>query len=109
MTTRYILWNRVKINDNKYIDPNSDNLYSNSTNWGTFHETPYLLDNWKFVSWIEYPSETTQERIDELVEAFSWFNFEFVTEAEANDLLSELWDVTVSDFVFEDLRPVPEF
>jgi len=55
---------------------------------------------------VEYPDETTQARIDELITAYAPFEFTFIEEAEANTLLSELGDVTVSNFIFTDNRPV---
>ena len=108
MIKKYITWNRKKINDNRYTDPNTDNLFENSTTAGTFHETPYQIADWRFISWIEYPELTTEERINELITAHSDFNFTFITEAEANTFLESLADdtgwVTVSNFIFSDTR-----
>jgi hypothetical protein len=103
---RYITWKRVKINDNYFIDPNTNWEFEKATKDSKFTETPYQLNDWRFISIVEYPNETTQEQIDLLISAYSAFNFTFITEIEANNLLSELWEVSVKDFVFSDNRPI---
>ena len=102
---RYITYTRKKVNDNYYMDPNSQNTFENQTTNSTFYETPYEI-NWTFIAYVEYPDDTTQDRIDELLQAYTSFNFSFITEEEANELLSELWDVSVKDFVFTDNIPI---
>ena len=103
---RYITWKRVQTSPTQFIDPNTNNTFNEVTNWATFTETPYQIADWRFISVIEYPDNTTQERINSLMAEYSAFEFTFITEEEANTLLSELWDVKVSNFNFTDNRPI---
>ena len=103
---RYITNTRKKINDNYYQDPNTNGIVEDATSWVTvFTETKYEL-NWVFLWIVEYPDDSS----DELVEYFrvfdEAFSFTFITEEKANEMLSEIWDISVSDFVFTDNRPV---
>ncbi len=104
-------WSRVKVSGHKYIDVNTDNTFNNITNWASFQETPYQID-WKFIWIIDMPEDTSQERIDELITAYSDFKFKFITEAEANEQLTNLWTddnnepyISVKDFIFTDNTP----
>jgi len=100
----YILWDRIKVSENRYIDINTDWAFDNVTTDSTFTETPYNV--WLRFLWVvEYPADTTQEVIDTLVAEHSEFNCVFITEAEANTFLAEIWDITVSDYIFTDNRP----
>jgi len=103
---RYITYKRVKENEFKYNDPNTDWKFEEATNDSVFNESPYLLVDGRFVCDVIYPDNTTQEQIDWLIIANSSFEFTFITEEEANSLLSELWDVTVNNFIFTDNREI---
>lgn len=89
----------------RFIDPNTDWAFENATEGAIFTETPYQIADGRFISVVEYPDETTQSTIDWLILAYSVFEFTFIDETEANLLLSELWDVTVTNFIFKDNRP----
>ncbi len=103
---RYITYTRKKINDNFYSDPNTNGRVEEETNWVTkFYETPYEV-NWVFLAYVSYPSETEQSEVEYFKNLDPEFNFTFITEEEANTLLSELWDVSVSNFDFTDNRPL---
>ena len=106
---RYITYKRKKVNDNYYQDPNSENRVEIETNWKTiFNETPYQLEDWRFIATVEYRDSETQENIDYFLDLDPAFEFTFITEWEVNELLKELsdetWTVTVKDFIFEDTR-----
>lgn len=112
MVKQYLTWKRVKVNDNFYRDPNTDNVFKAITTWAIFHETPFQIPDWRFVSWVEYPDNTPQERIDQVISQNIAFEATFITEIQANLLLRELWVdennnayVTVANFVFTDNRP----
>ena len=98
---KYITYTRVRASDNFYLDPNTNNQFEQATENSTFYETPYQY-NWTFLAYVEYPDDTTQARIDELLQAYSSFNFTFITEEEASTFLAQIWDITVSNFVFTD-------
>ena len=103
---RYITWTRKKVNDNLYADPNTNDRVNIETNWQTtFYETPYQINDWRFISYVDYPDTTTEEEITYYLWLEPEFNFTLITEEEANTLLSELWDVSVSNFEFKDNRP----
>ena len=101
---RYITYKRVKASDNFYLDPNTNWQFEQATENSKFYETPYQY-NWTFLAYVEYPDATTQERIDTLMQSYTSFNFTFITEAGANVFLSQIWDITVANFVFTDNRP----
>ena len=105
MVMKYITYSRVKANDNFYLDPNTNNSFENATNNSKFNETPYEVDG-VFLATVEYPDTTTQEEIDGLLLAYKDFGFAFISEEEANEHLSKIWDVSVEDFIFTDNRPV---
>ena len=102
---RLITWKRVKVSEFQLIDPNTNWQFEAATTGAKFIETPYEIKDGRFISVVEYPNETTQEQIDWLILAYKPFEFTFITEDEANVLLSELWEVTVANFIFEDNRP----
>ena len=102
---KYITRKRVKVSEYKYIDPNTDGQFGSVTSNATFIETPYKIADGRFISIVEYPDTTPQATIDWLIASYAPFEFTFIDEATANILLSELWDVTVSNFVFTDNRP----
>ena len=106
---RLITWNRVQVSTYNLIDPNTNNQFNEVTEGAIFHETNLQLADGRFVSLVEYPDATTQERLDELIAAYAPFHFTFIEEAEANTLLAELWDVTVANFEFTDNRPLLTF
>ena len=104
---KYITWNRKKVNDNYYQDPNTNDRASLESGWVvTFTETPYQL-NWTFISVVEYPDNTPQEQLDYFMSIDPDFNFTILTEEEANALLQTAynWEVSVNNFVFTDNRP----
>ena len=103
---RLITWKRVQATPNYFIDPNTNNQFNDTTEWATFTETPYKIADGRFISMVEYPDATTQARIDELIASYSAFEFTFIDETTANALLAELWDVSVSNFIFTDNRPI---
>ena len=100
---RYITYKRVKENEFYYKDPNSWNQFEEATNESKFNETPYKF-NWVFLASVEYPDNTPQEVVDWLLEAYKPFDFQFITEEEANIFLAQIWDIKVKDFIFEDNR-----
>lgn len=100
---RYITYKRVKVNDNFYSDPNTNDSFENATEGSTFFESPYEFEG-IFLASVEYPDSTIQWQIDWLLNAYSDFNFTFITEEEANMHLSKIWDIKVKDFVFTDNR-----
>jgi len=103
---QYITWKRKKINDFRYEDPNTNDRVNVETGWiTTFFETPYQITDGRFISYVEYPDITSVEEVEYFRNLDPDFSFTFIDELEANTLLSELWDVTVSDFVFTDNRP----
>lgn len=102
---RHITYKRKKINDNYYQDPNTQNRVEIETNWFTkFFETPYEV-NGIFLAYVEYPDTTTPDEIEYFKNLEPAFEFTFITEEEANTMLSNLWQVSVKDFMFTDLRP----
>jgi len=104
---QYITWNRKKVNDFLYEDPNTNNRVSKETNWQTtFNETGFQIADGRFISWVEYPDTTTQEEITYYLSLEPEFNFNLIDETEANALLSELWEVSVNNFIFTDNRPL---
>jgi hypothetical protein len=103
---RYITYTRKKENDSFYSDPNTNNRVETETNWVTkFYETPYEVDG-VFLSYVEYPNETTIEEVEYFKNLDPAYNFTFITEEQANELLANLWDVSVSSFEFNDNRPL---
>ena len=111
MAKRYITYTRKKINDNCYLDPNSNDAVSLATNWKTiFNETPYLLEDWRFIATVEYRDIETEENINYFLHLDEAFEFTFITEEVANELLKEFWEnenwylVSVKDFIFTDNR-----
>jgi hypothetical protein len=104
---RYVTWKRKMVDTCCYKDPNTDDRVFSETNWGTtFIETPYQIADWRFISLVEYPDTCTQQEIDYFKTLDPAFEFTFIDETTANTLLSELWDVTVTNWVFSDNRPV---
>ena len=103
---KLITWKRVKVNENRFVDPNTDWAFEKATEWATFTETPYQIADWRFISFVEYPDTTTQEQINTLINEYSAFEFTFIDEATVNQLLSELWDVSVNNFIFTDNRDI---
>ena len=101
---KYITFTRKKINDNYYQDPNTNSIVENATGWITkFTETPYEVD-WKFIWYVEFPTDTPDEQIEYFRSLDPDFNFTFITEEEANTELAKLWEVSVKEFVFTDKR-----
>ena len=105
MLKKYVKWKRVKVNDNFYKDINTNNTFQNETKDSEFQETPYEL-NWYFLGIAKYPQDTPQDFIDGLLNKFSEFEAEFITEEEANEFLAKIWDITVKDYEFTDNRPL---
>lgn len=101
---RYITYTRKKESDSFYSDPNTNNRVERETNWVTkFYETPYEIE-WVFLAYVEYPNETTSEQVEYFKKLDPNYNFTFITEEQANELLNKLWDVSVSNFEFRDNR-----
>ena len=105
----YITWKSVEITPNYFIHPNTDSLFNDVTTDSTFFETGYKIADGRYVSYVEYPDTTTQATIDNLIATYNQFEFVIIDETTANTLLSELWDVTVANYVFTDNRPVDLF
>lgn len=104
---KYITWKEKKINDNLYQHPNTDDMVNKNTNWEIkFFETPYKIADGRYVSYIEHAWTIPQARLDQYRTFDPAFEFTIIDEATANSLLSQLGDVTVSNFVFTDNRPV---
>lgn len=72
-----------------------------------FTETPYFFSDGRNLAYITYNENITsyQDLVD-FAAVEPAFELTIIDEIEANLLLSELWDVSVTDFVFEDNRPV---
>lgn len=103
---KYITYTRKKISDNRYLDPNTNDIVEKATSWiAKFTETAYEF-NWVFLATVEFSTETPIEQIEYFRSLDPEFNFTFITEEEANIELAKLWDVKVKDFVFTDSRPV---
>lgn len=102
---RYITYKRKKENENFYSDPNTNWKFDRLTVDSKFYETPYEVD-WVFLAYVEYPDETTVEEIEYFRNLDPAYNFTFITEEQANELLANLWDVSVSNFQFNDNRPL---
>jgi len=100
---QYITYTRVKASNSVYLDPNTNWKFEEATNESKFNETPYEF-NWVFLASVEYPDNTPQEVVDWLLEAYKPFDFQFITEEEANIFLAQIWDIKVKDFIFEDNR-----
>jgi len=100
---KYITYQRIKANENFYLDPNTNGAFEQATENSKFNETPYE-HNWVFLWHIEYPDATPQEVIGGLLEEYKDFHFTFITEVEANTFLAQIWDVTVKDYIFTDNR-----
>lgn len=105
MIKRYITFFRKKENENFYSDPNTNWKFDRLTVDSKFYETPYEV-NWTFLAYVEYPDNTLLSTIDNFIVENSEYNFTFLTEEEANEFLSNLWDVSVKDFIFTDNRPL---
>ena len=104
---RYITYKRKQINLNCFQDPNTNNRVEIETNWVTkFTETAYQHTDWRVLSYVEYPDETTAEQVEYFRLLDPAFEFTFITESQAIDLLNETygWEVTVSNFIFTDNR-----
>lgn len=103
---RYITYERVKANDNLYLDPNTDSSFDKATKDSKFYETPYEKD-WVFLASVEYPNTTPQEVIKHLLLMYKDFNFTFISEEQANLFLKWIDElISVKDFVFTDNRPL---
>lgn len=103
---QYITWEAKKKNDNCFEHPNTNNIVEIETNWQTiFTETPYKIADGRYISFVEYPNDTDEPTKLKYLNLEPEFKFKFIDETEANLLLSELGDVTVSNFIFEDNRP----
>ena len=103
----YVTWKRKKINDNCYQDPNTNNRTELETNWqAVLTETPYKISDGRFISFVEYSNDCTAESIEYFKNLDPAFEFTFIDENQTNVLLSELWDITVNNFVFTNNNPV---
>ncbi len=114
---KYITWKSKKINDNYFTHPNTSNRASNESNWDIiFTETSYKSIDWRYMSFVEHDGALPQARLDSLMIMDADFEFTSVTEESMNaDLLEAYWTtewpwlvqpmVSVSNFVFTDLRP----
>lgn len=114
MIKKYVKWKRVKVNESFYKDINTNNAFQNETKDSDFKETPYEL-NWYFLGIAVYPEDTPQEFINWLIEKFSEFEVEFISEKEVNEFLNSYWVdenweqfVKVNEFSFIDNRPIEE-
>ena len=106
---KYLTYKRKKISDNYYQDPNTNNRVELETNWVTkFTETAYEHADWRFLAYVEYPDETTNEQVEYFRLLDPAFEFTFITEAQATDILNETygWEVVVTSFVFTDNRTI---
>jgi len=108
---RYITYKRVQTGEFKYNDPNTDNVFEEATTDSIFNESPFKINDGRFICDVIYPDTTTQEQIDWLIAANLAFEFTFLTEEEANILLLEFWldeggiaFVSVKDFIYQDNR-----
>jgi hypothetical protein len=103
---KYITWKRKKVNENCYKDPNTDNRTNEETTWqATFTETTYKINDGRFISFVEYSDDCLEDDVETFRNLDPDFEFTFIDENTANTLLSELGDVTVSNFEFTDNRP----
>lgn len=105
---RYITYTRKKESDNFYSDPNTNNRVAIETaGYTTFYETCYEY-NGTFLAYVEYGDSFTDEQVAYFQNLDPAYNFTFLTEEEANTFLSNLWDVSVKDFIFTDNRPLDD-
>ena len=110
---KYVTWKPKKVNDNLYKHPNTDNRASIDSNWDIdFTETPYQALDGRYMSYAAHDWALPQARLDALMDIDADFEFTSVTEEQINTFLLEAywmeWEnqaVSVSNFVFTDLRP----
>jgi hypothetical protein len=106
---KYITWRAKKINANLIEHPNTNDRVNLETAWAiTFTETPYQIADGRYISFLEHAWNITQAQLDHWRTLDPAFEFTIIDETTTNTLLSELWDVTVTNFIFTDNRPVLE-
>jgi hypothetical protein len=106
---KYITWKPKKINDYLYEHPNTNDRVQTETSWAIiFTETSFQIDDGRYISLVEHADDMPQSEIDHWRELDTAYEFTIIDETTANTLISELWDVTVSNFIFTDNRPVDD-
>jgi len=104
---KYVTWKPKQVNSNLYEHPCTNDRVNKETNWQIiFTETRFQLADWRYVSFLEHDWNIVQEQLDNWKVLDPAFEFTIITEEEANILLNELGDITVSNFEFIDNRPV---
>jgi len=103
---KYITWKPKKVNSNLIEHPNTNDRVNKETKWAIiFTETPYQIADGRYISFLEHDWNIVQAQLDNWKVLDPAFEFTIIDEVEANLLLSELWDVSVTDFIFSDNRP----
>lgn len=106
---KIITWKAKKINDYLYEHPNTNDRVQTETSWAiTFTETNFQIADGRYISLVQHADNMSQESIDYWRELDPAYEFTIIDEATANSLLAELWDVTISNFIFTDNRPVDD-
>jgi len=111
---KYVTWKPKKINDNLYEHPNTNDRVNSETNWAiTFTETSYQIADLRYISFLEHSWEIPQAQLDNWKILDPAFEFTIIDETEANELLLEFWLdeneeplISVTDFIFADIRPM---
>lgn len=87
--------------------PNTHDQDKKDTWWEIeFTQTPYQFSDGRNLAIITYDDGiVTYEDLVAYWQIKPEFELHIITEEEANTLLSELWDITVSNFEFIDNRP----
>ena len=109
---QYITWINHKKNTNNFQHPNTNWFADSIDSDFIFHETQYTWPKnpvlQEYVWTLEYPDTKTNWEIAQYKSWLSKFQLKDKTEVEINALLNTryAWDVTVTDFVFTDNRPM---